>query len=238
MNTINCLIIDDEPVARKVIREFVEEVDFLVVKGMCENPLEANNLLKSEHIDLLFLDIEMPKMSGLTFLKNLQNPPVAIMTTAYPEHALQGFELDVLDYLVKPISMERFLKATNKARDFFNHQHVRTTQEQDFFFVKCDQKIEKIMLKDLDYIEGLDNYVLIYTKEKKRIVYLTLKAIEAYLPASSFIRVHKSYLVPLQSIVAVEGNQVVLYSNQKLPISKHYKDQVMEKIDAFLLKRR
>ncbi len=238
MNELNCLIVDDEPLARKVLREYIEDVEFLSLAGEAESPIAANNMMSNWKIDLLFLDIEMPKMSGLDFLKNLRSPPMTVMTTAYPEYALQGFELDVLDYLVKPIGFERFMKAVNKANDFhqLRNQALRKGDGSEFFFVKCDQKLEKINLADVLYVEALSNYVIINTEHRRYVTYLTLKGIEEKLPIDRFVRIHKSYLVSLTAIVSIEEDEVQLRSKH-LPISKHYRAQFLERINPNLFKR-
>lgn len=239
MNKLNCLIVDDEPLARQVLREYVADVDFLMLAGEAENPVAANNLLGGNQIDLIFLDVQMPKMSGLEFLKNVQPAALTVITTAFPEYALQGFEFDALDYLLKPIGFDRFLKAVNKARDFhrlkkFSGQPNETAAE--FFFVKCEQKIEKINLADVLYVEGMSNYVVIHTPERRYIAYLTFKGIAEKLPQDQFVRVHKSYLVALRAITSLDADEVKL-AQKRLPISKHYRAHVLEKINSALFKR-
>ncbi len=238
MNELNCLIVDDEPLARKVLREYIEDVEFLSLAGEAESPVAANNTMSRMKIDLLFLDIQMPKISGLDFLKNLQSAPMTVMTTAYPEYALQGFELDVLDYLVKPIGFDRFLKAVNKAKDFheLRSQAERKGDESEFFFVKCDQKLEKINLADVLYVEALSNYVIINTEQRRYVTYLTLKGIEEKLPKDQFVRIHKSYLVSLKAVISIEDDEVQLRSKD-LPISKHYRGQFLDRINPNLFKR-
>lgn len=233
---INCLIVDDEPVARKIVQEFVEELDWLQLVGQAESPLKAINLLAQSSVDLLFLDIEMPQMSGLELLKNLPNPPVVIVTTAYPQYALEGFELSVLDYLLKPISMERFLKAALKAKAFFEQKIKTTTPNADYFFVKCDGNIERIELRELLYVKALENYIIIQTTQRKYITYLTMKGLEEYLPTEAFVKIHKSYLVPIAKIDRIEGNEVHI-GNEKLPLSRNLRAEVLERIEGKLVKR-
>ncbi|MBN9299873.1 MAG: LytTR family transcriptional regulator DNA-binding domain-containing protein [Filimonas sp.] len=233
---IKCVITDDEPFARKGLQGYMEQIDFLQLTGTCENAIELNSLLKKEQVDLLFLDIEMPYVTGIDFLKSLSNPPKVIFTTAYEQYALQGFELEVLDYLLKPISFDRFMKAANKAFDYFNGQ--RTSQDkQDYIFVKADSKLEKINFPDILFVEALENYVAIYTKDRKIITHLTLKMLQEKLPAGAFIQPHKSYLVAIAAINSLEGN--VLHIQQyQVPISKYQKEEIMEKIvNSKLLKR-
>jgi DNA-binding LytR/AlgR family response regulator len=233
---IKCIITDDEPFARKGLQGYIQQIDFLDLRGTCENALELNSLLKHESVDLLFLDIEMPYMTGIDFLKNLPTRPRVIFTTAYEKYALQGFELEVLDYLLKPIPFDRFLKAANKAFDYFRQQQGSIPIE-DYIFVKADSKLEKIQFADILFAEALENYVAIYTREKKIITHLPLKMLQEKLPQTSFIQPHKSYIVAIDKINSIEGNILHIGSYQ-VPISKYQKEEVMEKIvNSKLLKR-
>jgi DNA-binding LytR/AlgR family response regulator len=233
---IKCIITDDEPFARKGLQGYVGQIDFLDLKGVCENAIDLNSLLKKEPVDLLFLDIEMPYLTGIEFLKQLAAPPRVIFTTAYEKYALQGFELEVLDYLLKPISFDRFLRAANKAFDYFRLQQATATGD-DYIFVKADSKLEKISFADILFAEALENYVAIYTKEKKIITHLTLKMLQEKLPATAFIQPHKSYLVAIDKIASLEGNMLHI-AQYTVPISKYQKEEVMEKIvNSKLLKR-
>jgi len=238
MNPLQCLIIDDEPVARKVIREYIEDTDFLALAGEAENPVKAGAMLQEQQADLVFLDIQMPRMSGIDFLKTAQPLPMAVITTAYPEYALQGFELDVLDYLIKPIGFERFLKAAHKAREYYQMKagSGEPAFTQHAFFIKCDRKIEKIVISDIIYIQALANYVVIHTQQRKYVTYITFKGIEERLPQDSFVRIHKSYLVALDAISNIDHNKVSI-SRTVLPLSKYYKQQAMEKIRPFLVRK-
>lgn len=206
------------------------------MRGVCENALELNSLIKQESVDLLFLDIEMPYMTGIDFLKNIPAPPPVIFTTAYEKYALQGFELEVLDYLLKPIPFDRFLKAANKAFDNFRQQQAPAPAE-DHIFVKADSKLEKIQFADILFAEALENYVATYTREKKIITHLTLKMLQEKLPVNSFIQPHKSYITAIDKINSIEGN-ILHISNYQVPISKYQKEEIMEKIvNSKLLKR-
>ena len=226
--TIKCILTDDEPFARKGLQGYIEKIDFLELKGVCENAVELNSLLKQQAVDLLFLDIEMPYITGIDFLKSLSDPPKIIFTTAYEKYAVQGFELEVLDYLLKPISFERFLKAANKAFDFFQLQKSMAAA-QDYIFVKADNKLEKINFTDILFAEAMENYVAIHTKDKKIITHLTLKMLQEKLPAQQFIQPHKSYIIAIDKINAIEGN--ILHTGKfQVPISKYQKEEVMEKI--------
>lgn len=214
--------------ARKGLQGYIEKIDFLELTAVCENAIELNSALKKQPVDLLFLDIEMPYMTGIEFLKNLQSPPKVIFTTAYDKYAIQGFELEVLDYLLKPISFDRFLKAANKAYDHFK-LNASAEPEQDHLFVKVDNKLEKIRFDDILFIEALENYIGIYTPAKKLITHSTLKALQEKLPAQKFIQPHKSFIVAIDKINSIEGN--VLHVQQyQVPISKYQKEEVMERI--------
>ncbi len=228
---INCVIIDDEPLAREGLADYVREVDFLKLTGVCENPVELLSLMDREPVDLIFLDIQMPKMSGIDFLKIVQNPPMAIITTAYPSYALEGFQLNVMDYLLKPITFERFLKSAGKARDYHKLLTKSTVSkaDEDYFFIKCGSKYEKIFFDDILYIEGLQNYVMIHTGKGKYITLLNLKHLEQNLDSRHFIRIHKSYIVSIGKIEGIDGNEIFI-QNHRIPISRNYREQVIEQV--------
>ncbi|MVT08030.1 LytR/AlgR family response regulator transcription factor [Chitinophaga tropicalis] len=233
---IRCIITDDEPYARKGLQGYIEKVDFLSLEGVCESAIELNTLLKQQQADLLFLDIEMPYLSGIELLKTLRNPPKVVLTTAYEKYAIDGYELEVLDYLLKPIPFERFLKTANKAFDYFSLQQQATPQP-DYFFVKADNKLEKISTADILVIEALENYIAIHMADRKVITHLTLKAVQERLPADKFVQPHKSYLVAVDKITAIEGNTLNI-GHLQVPVSKYQKEEVMEKIlNNRLLKR-
>lgn len=187
---INCVIVDDEPLAREGMGSYVREVDFMQLVATCENPLELTKILDQHSVDLLFLDIQMPKMNGLDFLKMVQNPPMVIITTAYPTYALEGFQLNVLDYLLKPITFDRFFKSVTKAKDYY-HLITRSTPSapdpaEDYFFIRCGSKYEKIYFNQILYIEGMQNYITIYTQKGKYVTLLYLKNLEENLDNQSF----------------------------------------------------
>jgi DNA-binding LytR/AlgR family response regulator len=232
---IDCIIIDDEPLARKGIKEYVGDIAFLNLVGEFDTALKAVELLNAGGVQLIFLDIQMPKINGLEFLKSLQHAPPVIFTTAYPQHALEGFELNALDYLVKPVSFERFLKAAMKAKEYYEvrqknsaKQH-ETSVPQDYFFVKADNRLVRIAFDDILFVEALQNYVTIHTKDKKYITYLTFKSVEEYLPVDKFIKTHKSYIVSAAKIDSIEGNDLRI-GNQHIPISRNEKEEVLEKL--------
>ena len=228
---LNCLIIDDEPVARKGIAEYVNEIDYLNLVAQCENALKAGAYLAQEPVDLIYLDIKMPKLSGIEFLKTLSNPPLVIITTAYSTYAVEGYTLDIVDYLVKPILFERFLKASQKAFDIARMKRMAAGQaaEVEYFFVKCDNKIEKVLYDEVLFIDALQNYVVIHTTDRKLIGYLTMTGLEQQLPRDRFLRVHKSYIISLQHVKALDGNDILIGS-ARIPISRNLKEAVVEKI--------
>jgi len=227
---LKCMIIDDEPLAQKGMVEYVQDIDFLDLATVCDNALQANAFLKENNVDLILLDIQMPKLSGLDFLKSLKEPPVVIITTAYQEYALEGYELNVTDYLVKPIAFSRFLKAVNKAKDFILlKQKDNSSENATYFFLKVDNRFEKINYDDILFAEALQNYVAIHTTEKKMLSYITFSQVEKQLPADRFIKVHKSYIVAFDKIKSVEGN-IINIAQHQVPVSRGMKDEVMQKI--------
>ena len=232
---INCIIIDDEPLARKGLREYISDVDFLHLAGEYDNPLKATEIISKGEVQLLFLDIQMPKITGLDFMKTLQKPIPVIFTTAFPQYALDGFELNALDYLVKPISFDRFLKAALKAKEYYEVRQKNETDKSpvaeagDYFFIKADNRLVKVSFSDILFIEALQNYVVVHTQEKKLITYLTFKSVEEYLPSSQFIKVHKSFIVSATKIDSIEGSDIRI-GQHHIPISRNLKDEVMEKL--------
>lgn len=235
---LRCIIVDDEPVARKGIEEDVNEIPFLELAGVAENALQANEIIASKEIDLVLLDIQMPKLTGLDLLRSLKNPPMVIIITAYSEFALEGFNLDVIDYLVKPVSFERLLKACNKAKEYFDVKtNTKTNNPVNYFFIKCENKFEKIFLNDLLFVEAADNYVNIHTASRSFISYLTLKNCEEYLKETNFMKVHKSFIVAIDKINSIEGNSITI-GKKIIPISRNIKEEVMQRIlDNKLIKR-
>jgi len=233
---IHCIIVDDEPLAREGLELLVRETGFLHLTALCSDALEANKVLSNEKIDLIFLDIQMPKISGLDFLKSLPVKPLTIITTAYPNFALQGFELNVLDYLVKPITPERFLKAANRAREMMESRNPDNSARQEYFFIKCNNGYEKIFYQDILYIEACQNYSAIHTQQAKWLTLTSMKSLEEQLPAGKFLRVQKSYIVAIEKIQSLSGNELLVHRH-KIPVSKNYKDALMALIDKNLLKK-
>lgn len=224
---LKCIIVDDEPLAQEVLENYVQRIggELHLVKK-CSNALDAFQSLHDEKIDLLFLDIQMPVIDGLSFLKSLKNPPAVILTTAYPNHAIEGFELDVVDYLLKPISFERFLKAVNKVMDQ-RKAIINGEDMTDYMFVKVDSKLVKVNYADIVYIEGMKDYLKIFVKERPLVVHQTMKKIEDLLPRNKFIRVHKSYIVSINAVNSIVGNFIEI-NGKEIPIGANYKDHLIK----------
>src|ERR1700761_9622869 len=210
MNNISCIITDDEPFARKGLQGYIEKIGFLDLKGTCEDAIQLSDMLQQQPVDLLFLDIQMPHITGIEFIRALSKPPKVIFTTAYEQDALQGFELDVMDYLLKPISYERFLKAAWKARDYFALRESApatvAAAANPYIFVKVNGKLEKINFDEILFIEGMENYVAIHLPGKKLITHSTIKSLLEKLPPGQFIQTHKSFIVAINKVETIEGN--------------------------------
>jgi len=229
---LNCVIIDDEPIARKLLLEYIEETDFLRLVGAAENPLKIAGLLAVQDVDLIYLDINMPKMTGMEFLRSTPNLPMVILTTAYEQYALEGFEMAVIDYLVKPFSLERFLKGSRKALEYKllkDRQHPNNDPNAEYIFVKSDGKLERVILDELVSIQAMANYVILHTIKGRLIVYLTIKGILENLPQEKFMQVHKSYIVNLNKVNSINGN-IIYLGNEQAPIGHSYSDAVMDKL--------
>lgn len=247
---ISCLIIDDEPLAQEVITNHITKVPNLQLVQVCNNAMEAFEALHKNKIDLIFLDINMPVISGLSFLRSLKEPPAVILTTAYTEYALEGYELDVVDYLLKPIPFDRFYKAVQKAVIQLNHKgrtipemqedvpipantNTKSATEKKYFFVKADGKLVKINYQDIKYIEGMKDYLKIHTTAGTIITHFTMKAMEEQLPASKFLRVHKSYIIALSAIKAIDGSIIYLDIDKgEIPVGSSFKDAVQQAVAA------
>lgn len=235
---INCIIVDDEQHAIDIMVHYVKQTPYLNLAGTSTNPLEALQLVNSQQIDLIFLDIQMPELSGIDFVKAINGKCKIILTTAYSEFALEGFDLDVVDYLLKPIRLPRFLQAVQKAVNLIketNHQATPhpTNDEEDYLFVKTESKgkLLKINLADIDYIEGMKNYVAIFRSGQKTMVYTSLKEMEERLPHKRFIRVHKSFIIPISKIIGIEGNMLRLKNvTAEILIGENYKGELMEMV--------
>lgn len=228
MNKIKCIIVDDEALAREGLENYVNQIDFLDLKGLCKNALQAQSLMEKHEIDLLFLDIEMPKITGIDFLRSFKTAPFIIFTTAYSQYAIESFEFDVIDYLVKPITLERFLQAANKSNRLINLKKHRI-DVAPYFFVKVDGKLIKIFVEEILFVESVQNYINIHTHNSKNMVLMPLKVILDYLPEDEFIQTHKSYIVSKSKINEIEGNLIKIGSH-KIPISRRLKDVTFNSI--------
>ena len=224
---IRCLAIDDEILALDLLEDNISKVPFLELAGKCTSAAEAIEILGKGKIDLIFLDIRMPDISGIEMLKSLSQKPLVIFTTAYEKYALQGYELDVVDYLLKPFPFERFLKAVNKARDYFafKDKEIQTGEllsAENFIFVRADYKLVRIDLKDINYIEGLKDYIKIYAGDKPVVTLMGMNEIMEKLPSRNFLRVHRSFIVNLLKIEYIQRNMIII-GNKEIPVSDHYK---------------
>jgi len=226
---LNCIIVDDEPLARKQIEAYVQRVPFLKLVGTARNPAIAKEILQTELVDLIFLDIQMPQMTGIDFLKNNDIFQQIKLITAFPEYAAEGFDLEVTDYLMKPVAFDRFLKGSKKAlAKVSGSQMIKSISDKpDFLYVKCNQRFEKISLADILYIESMLNYVHIITQQRKFTVYSSLKAIESNLPPDQFLKIHKSYIVAIRHINSIDSRQINVMGHQ-LPVSRSNKQLVLQ----------
>ncbi|HVW12775.1 MAG TPA: LytTR family DNA-binding domain-containing protein [Mucilaginibacter sp.] len=226
--TLNCLIVDDEPIARDILRSYVSQVPYLNFSGECSDAFEAMQVINRQSVDLIVLDINMPRLSGLDLLRTLKKYPAIIITSAYPEYALEGFELSVTDYLLKPFSFPRFVQATEKVLAFATHASPAPIDKDDFLMVKSDKKLTKIFFNDISYIEAYGNYIFIYCGAERIMSKQTLTQFEEQLPGSRFARIHKSYIISLKAVKFFEGNEVSIGA-QKLPVGKVYRSELLQK---------
>ncbi len=239
MSNIRCLVVDDEELARTLLENYIGRLPHLELAGKCKDPLEAMQVLQSEPVDLLFLDIQMPGLTGVEFLRTLKSKPIVIFTTAYPDYALEGYSLDVTDYLLKPFSFERFVQAVNKASELLRLKNGKpslssaesqaATNGKDFILVKSEHKIHRIKYDDILFIESMREYVAYYTPNGRILSLGSLKGLEEELPADRFIRTHKSYIVAMDKIATLEGNLLHI-EKHKLPIGASYRDEVLGRI--------
>lgn len=234
-NKIRCIIVDDEPLAIEVIESYLISIGGFDIKAKCANALNAFRVLRDQPVDLIFLDIQMPGLSGINFIKSLNNPPKVIITTAYREYALDGYELDVVDYLLKPIRQERFIKAIDKYNSHITNNKISYTEEpksenlKPFIYLKSERKTLKIFCEDIIFIEGMKDYVLVHTKKSKIITKEQMKDIEELLLHSNFIRVHKSFIISLEAITAFNSRSIEI-DKKEIPIGRNYKNEVLKRL--------
>ena len=234
---LRCLVIDDEPLAQEVLVQYIGDCPSLELLRVCSDAIDAGEFLQTHHADLLFLDINMPRLSGTRFVKTLTQPPLVIFTTAYPEFAAEGFDSNAVDYLVKPISFERFMKAVNKAAELaelrMRRDQVTETssgQNRDYILLRADKKIHKVNFEDILFFESTGDYIKVHVREKNLVIHETFKNLVTQLPEHLFIRVHKSFIVSLARIRLIEGNQVDV-AGHMIPIGLVYKEGLLEKLD-------
>jgi DNA-binding LytR/AlgR family response regulator len=235
MQTLKCLIIDDEPPARDIIRRYIENMPMLEVAGECGNAVQALSFLQQNHADLLFLDIRMPQLKGNEFLKVVKNPPPVIMTTAHAEYALEGYELDVVDYLLKPIQFDRFIKAVNKAFIFKGQHTVETkpvteAKQENFVYFRADRKMVKVMLNDILYVESMKDYVKVITGNEVIVTKQSLNSVEAMLPEKQFVRTHRSFIVSLSKVKSYT-HELIEINKDEIPIGKLYRNEVLKMLE-------
>jgi DNA-binding LytR/AlgR family response regulator len=227
---MKCIAIDDEKLVLELLEDNIRQVPFLQLVKSCKNAMEASEILQQEQIDLIFLDIQMPRLDGLSFLRSLPHPPMAILVTAYEKYALEAFSLNVVDYLMKPVSFERFLKACNKAYELYHlQQPAQKGEQQDYFFVYIEYEQVKVSIPEIIYIEGMKDYVKIYltSSQKPLITRMSLKALEEKLSAHRFVRIHKSYIISADKVKAVKRDLISI-GETELPLSEKYKENVRE----------
>lgn len=229
---MNVILVDDEPLAQEIVETHISKFPNLNLVARCSNAVEASQALKEKDVDLMFLDIQMPQISGIDFLKTLPNPPKVILTTAFSEYAMDGYDLNVVDYLLKPISFDRFAKAVNKAisQEQTEIESSSSKESADYIFVKADKKLIKIHFNDIFYIEGLKDYVILHTPNGRVVTLQTMKSLETKLPQDLFMRVHRSYIVNLANITIIEGNTVQI-DKKIIPIGKNYKESLLDMVN-------
>jgi two-component system LytT family response regulator len=228
---LRCIAVDDEPLALELLEDNISKVPYLQLVATCSNAMEAMKVLQRESVDLIFLDIQMPGLTGLQFIQSMTEKPMIILITAYEKYALEGFNLDVTDYLVKPVSLDRFVKACNKSKELYelkNRTNKEASSNPDYFFVNVDYSLLKVNFNDIKYIEGLKDYIKIHLKSSPRaiITRMAMKAIEEELPAAKFLRIHKSYIISLEYITAIRKNSVFI-DEMELPVGENFRAAVL-----------
>ncbi|MGZ4094205.1 MAG: LytR/AlgR family response regulator transcription factor [Bacteroidia bacterium] len=230
---MKCIIADDNKMSREMVKQLIDQVDFLELKAECENPVEAFNYLKKEEIDLVFLDVEMPGMTGIELIKNLEKRPIVILITAKKDYAVEAFELNVADYIIKPVTLPRFMAAVERAKELYESRDQKfevNEKEKDYIFVRSNSLLTKVKIKDIIYVQALGDYVNIFTPEKRLTVHITLKGMEEKLPQDKFYRLHRSYLTALHHIDNIEEGTAYI-GKHPLPIGEQYKKELLRKIN-------
>jgi two-component system LytT family response regulator len=230
---MKCIIVDDNKLSREAVKQLVEQVDFLELKGECESPVEAFNFLKKEAVDLVFLDVEMPGMTGIELIKNLEVRPIIILITSKKDYAVEAFELNVADYIIKPVTLPRFMAAVDRAKELYQGRDLKVEineKEKDFIFVRSNSLLTKVRIKDIIYVQALGDYVNIFTNDKRLTVHITLKGMEEKLPSDKFYRLHRSYLTSLHHIDNIEEGTAYI-GKHPLPIGEQYKKELLRKIN-------
>jgi two-component system LytT family response regulator len=230
---MNCIVVDDNKMARTAIKQLIDQVGFLNLKHECSTPVEAFNYLKTEDIDLVFLDVEMPGMTGIELIKNLEKRPIIILITAKKDYAVEAFELNVADYIIKPVNLSRFTMAVARAKELFDSKDQTmdiNERDKDYIFVRSNSILTKIKLKDITYIQALGDYVNIYAADKRYTIHCTLKSMEEKLPLNKFYRLHRSYLVSMDHIDTVEDNTAYL-GKHYIPIGEQFKKELLRKLN-------
>jgi two-component system, LytTR family, response regulator len=228
---LTCLIVDDEPLAQDILKDYVAACPELKLVQVCDNALEAGKVMQKEKIDLLFLDINMPMLTGIGFIRSLSYTPLCVFVTAYPQYAVEGFEVDALDYLLKPVDFGRFRKAVNRALERMERKGDQHSSERGYILVKADKKNYRIAYDDLLFLEALGDYVIFRLSDKKLMAHGTMKQFLSWLPASGFQRIHKSYAINLKKVDYMEGNQVKI-GNDKLPVSLTYREKLVHALNS------
>lgn len=229
---MSCLVVDDESLAIKGITNYIDKLDFLKVETSCSSAIEAADILKKKEIDLMFLDINMPHLSGLDFLESLENPPLTIITTAYSEYALDGFRLNVVDYLMKPIAFKRFLQATSKAQNMFQSHLILKNgcdEAKSSMYIRQGDAFQRITWENILYVEGMQNYLKLHFKDRVLTIHQTMISLEEILPKDSFFRIHRSFLVNIASIESIAGGRLFI-NGKELPISKSRREELMNAV--------
>ena len=229
---IRCLIVDDEPLAREILGQYVAQNDELQLVGTCKNAKEVIELLQKESVDVLFLDIQMPGISGMALMKSLENPPLVVFTTAYDQYAVEGYEVRAVDYLLKPISPDRFNKAVEKVKEMiqYKQQDKSSTNDLNYMFIRSDYQDVKVLFDDILYVEGLKDYVKVVTKQKRIITLTNIKGMLEKLPQDKFIRVHKSYIVAKDKVQTVKGT-ILTIADKEIPIGLTFKDNFKKEMN-------